>query len=99
MEDSEGVLARFNRLMRDLENGVTARNCFREWEVELLLDMGKCEFHDGNRKRVLQRYRKAVERRLGMGATKPMKLSEYLARNRSRATAAPGDTDKVPGAA
>jgi len=99
VEDSEGVLARFNRLMRDLEKGVTARNCFRDWEVELLLDIAKCDFHESNRKRVLQRYRKAVERRLESGALRPMKLSEYLARSHSRASAAPGDTDSFPGAA
>jgi hypothetical protein len=84
VEDSQGVMTRFNRLMRDVENGLAARNCFRDWEVELLLDMANCDLGDANRKRTLQRYRKAVERRLERGDTVPMKLSEYLAHNRER---------------
>ncbi len=84
MEDSEGVLARFNRLMRDLDRGLATRNCFRDWEVDLLLDFARCRIPDGNRKRTLQRYRKAVERSLEKGALTPLKLSEYLSRSRAR---------------
>lgn len=99
MEDSQGVLTRFNRLMRDLENGLSTRNCFRDWEVELLLDMAKCDLGEANRKRTLQRYRKAVERRLEKGATVPMKLSEYLARNRARYANRRTGTHETPEAA
>ncbi len=84
MEDSEGVLARFNRLMRDLDKGLASRNCFRDWEVELLMDMAQCELGEANRKRTLQRYKRAVERRLEQGDTVPLKLSEYLAQTRAR---------------
>ena len=86
---------RFNRLMRDMEQGLTTRNCFRGWEVELLLDMAQCDLGDSNRKRTLQRYRKAVERRLERGATGPLMLSEYLAQNRERHAA----SQAMPGAA
>lgn len=83
MEDSQGVLARFNRLMRDLENGSSTRNCFRPWEVELLLDIQGSDLGTANRRRVLGRYRRAVERRLEKGGTQPLKLSEYLAGSRA----------------
>ncbi len=82
MEDSDAVLMRFNRLMRDLETGATARNCFRDWEIELLLDFNTCELGDYNQRRLIRRYRNAVERELARGATRPLRLSEYLARHR-----------------
>ncbi len=85
MEDSDAILVRFNRLMRDLESGTTNRNCFRMWEVELLLDLETCEIGDQNRRRLIRRYRAAVERDLGRGGTRPLKLSEYLARTRAKA--------------
>jgi hypothetical protein len=88
VEDSQGILARFNRLMRDLENGASTRTCFRPWEVELLLDIQNCDLGAANRRRVLQRYRRAVERRLEKGASAPLKFSEYLAHVRTRNTRA-----------
>lgn len=74
--------------MRELDNGTAARNSFRDWEVELLVDLYT---HDlgANRRRVLQRYERAVERGLERGDTRPMRLSEYLARTRSRYWRAP----------
>jgi hypothetical protein len=84
VEDSQGILARFNRLMRDLQHGASTRTCFRPWEVELLLDIENCDLGALNRRRVLQRYRRAVERRLEKGASRPLMLSEYLAHTRSR---------------
>jgi hypothetical protein len=102
VEDSQGILARFNRLLRDLQNGASTRNCFCPWEVELLLDIESCDLGEANQRRVLQRYRRAVERRLEKGAARPLKLSEYLARSRSPDTASPvavcGD-ERIPGAA
>ncbi len=83
MEDSQAILTRFNRLMRDIRNGASTRTCFRPWEVELLLDMQACELEPPNRQRVLQRYTRAVQRRLEQGTSRPLKLSEYLARGRA----------------
>jgi hypothetical protein len=97
VEDSQGILARFNRLMRDLERGVSTRNCFRPWEVELLLDIQGSDLGTANRRRVLCRYRRAVERRLEEGASRPLKLSEYLAG--SRAVSLRRTARCVPGAA
>lgn len=85
MEDSEGILSRFNRLMRDLENGATGRTCFRSWEVELLLDFDSCDLPKLNRRRILHRYRGAVRRQLECGATRPLTLTEYLERIRGNA--------------
>lgn len=85
MEDCQAVLSRFNRLMRDIEDGEITRTCFRAWEVELLLDIQTCDLPPANRGRILQRYRRAVQRRLEQGSPRPLMLSEYLARLRSRA--------------
>jgi hypothetical protein len=81
MDDLAQVLLRFNRLMRDLENGEASRNSFRPWEVELLIDMQSCRL-GADRKRVLRRYQKAVHRGLERGAARPLLLSEYLVRSR-----------------
>jgi hypothetical protein len=82
--DSEIVLGQFNRLMQELLRGVMNRNCFRPWEIELLLDIESCELSNGGRKDTLKRYQKAVQKQLDRGATRPMKLSEYLKANRAR---------------
>jgi hypothetical protein len=81
--DAAQLVARFNRLMREIESGTVARNCFHPWEIELLLDLEGCEFRS-NRRRVLRRYRRAAVRGLERGAQRPMKLSEYLLRTRTR---------------
>ena len=84
MGDSSQLLARFNRLMRDLENGLASRNSFQPWEVELLLDMQSCELPAANRRRLLRRYQTAAARSLECGAALPLKLSEYLNRVQAR---------------
>ncbi|MGE5644836.1 MAG: hypothetical protein ACM336_03485 [Acidobacteriota bacterium] len=82
MTDSSQILIRFDRFMRDVENGDTSRTSFRPWEVELLIDLHSCPLGP-DRKRVLQRYSKAVRRGLERGETRPLRLSEYLARART----------------
>jgi hypothetical protein len=77
MPDTSQILLRFNRLMRDVENGKPTRNCFLPWEVELLLDLDACGVPTADRQKVLSRYRRAARRRLERGA-EPLKLSEYL---------------------
>jgi hypothetical protein len=84
VEDCQAILSRFNRLMRDIQNGEITRTCFRAWEIELLLDMQACDLRSVNRRRVLERYIRAAQRRLERGASRPLKLSEYLARAHSR---------------
>jgi hypothetical protein len=81
MIDSAAFLFRFDRLIREVENGDTSRNSFRPWEIELLVDMQGCRL-GADRRRVLKRYRKAVHRSLEQGTARPLKLSEYLARSR-----------------
>ncbi len=90
MEDSQTILIRFNRLMRDIQNGASARTCFKPWEVELLLDIQACDLEPLNRRRVLQRYTRAAQRRLEQGFSRPLRLSEYLARSRTRAASIAG---------
>jgi len=82
--ETESRLEQFNRLMLELLRGTMSRNCFRPWEIELLLDIESCNLRDANRRDVLKRYQKAVQRDVERGAKNLLKLSEYLERNRSR---------------
>ncbi len=78
LPDSETVLAQFNRLMQELLRGTMNRNTFRPWEIDILLDIESCELKDSNKKELLRRYQKAVQRHMDRGARLPLKLSEYL---------------------
>lgn len=78
MHDSATILTRFNRLMRDLERGESSRNTFEPWEIELLLDLEACALAAPVQKKLLDRYRRAVERGLTAGDGTPLKFSEYL---------------------
>jgi len=78
MLDGEYVLTRFNRLMREIENGSIHRNSFHPWEIELLMDMHSCELPTRRRRETLRRYQKAFRRRIERWASEPLKLSEYL---------------------
>ncbi len=83
MTDVTQLVLRFKHLMREVESGVMVRNSFLAWEVELLLDIQQCEVR-ANRRRLLRRYQRAAVRSLEMGAPRPLKLSEYMARSRAR---------------
>lgn len=78
VQDSEIVLARFNRLIQELLRGAMNRNTFRPWEIEILLDIENCRLKDAGKKELLRRYQRAVQRAMERGAPTPMKLSEYL---------------------
>jgi len=77
-EDSEVVLMQFNKLIAELLRGNINRNTFRPWEIEILLDIENCNLKDGNKKEMLRRYQKSVQRQMEKGANVPMKLSDYL---------------------
>lgn len=81
MDETSQMLVRFHRLLEDVESGASARNTFRPWEVELLVDLNCCELGP-NRRRVLRRWERAVQRGLESGAQRPLKLSDYLMRTR-----------------
>jgi hypothetical protein len=83
-QDSEIILAQFNRLVQELLRGNMTRNTFRPWEIELLLDIEGCNLRDSNRRDTLRRYQKAVQRQMERGAPTPMRLSEYLDAQRTR---------------
>jgi len=76
--DAETVLAQFNRLIQELLRGNVSRNTFRQWEIDILLDIELCDIRDSNRRETLRRYQRAVQRQMDKGAPTPMKLSEYL---------------------
>ena len=78
----EDLRPQFNRLIRELIRGKIARNTFRAWEIELLLDIENCRLRESARDNILRRYQKAVERQFEKGEARPMKLSEFLARKR-----------------
>jgi CRP-like cAMP-binding protein len=82
--DTEAMLLQFNRLMSELLKGAFARNTFRPWEIELLLDIEQCELDRRNKREILKRYQKAQRRHVERGADALLKLSEYLERNRVR---------------
>ncbi len=88
MADTAQLVVRFKRFMREIEDGALVRNRFCPWEVELLVDLDQCPLR-ANRRRLLRRYQKAAVRGLELGAQRPLKLSEYLARTRSRRSRAP----------
>lgn len=83
MADTAQLVLRFKRLMHEIETGALLRNSFHAWEVELIVDLEQCQIR-ANRRRLLRRYQKAAVRALEMGAQRPLKLSEYLARTRAR---------------
>ena len=80
--DTDEMLLRFNRLIRELLKGGTRRETFQPWEVDLLLDMQGCRIGELAREGVLRRYQQAVQRQIRQGGTVPMKLSEFLAPRR-----------------
>ena len=82
--NSEMVLYRFNRLVQELLRGSMKRNCFRRWEIEILLDIESCDIGRSNRRETLRRYQRAVQRQFDKGEILPMKFSEYLQTRRTR---------------
>ncbi len=98
-EDSEVLLAQFNRLINELLRGSMSRNCFRPWEIELLLDIEGCSLRDSAKRDTLRRYQRAAQRLLEKGAPQVLKLSEFLESQRSRrmaSEAAPGSAAALP---
>ena len=97
-EDGELVLARFNRLIQEILRGTMNRNCFRPWEIHLLLDIESCSLREGAKRETIRRYQKAVRRAMEKGASKPMLLSEYLdgGKARKEGTAADADVQHSP---
>ena len=91
--DPDALLAQFNRLIQELLRGSINRNCFRPWGIEVLLDIDACNLRDSNRREILRRYQKAVQKDVEKGASSLMKLSEYLDRTKARRAKVPGNGD------
>jgi hypothetical protein len=73
------VLMQFNRLMEELISGNLNRSKFEPWEVEILVDIVRCELPGPSRRgAILREYQNAVEQQMREGAQIPPKLSEYL---------------------
>ena len=54
--DTDEILLRFNRLIRELLRGGTGRETFHPWEVDLLLDIRNCQIKQSAWEGVLRRY-------------------------------------------
>jgi hypothetical protein len=93
LPDSETILAQFNRLIQELLRGNMQRNTFRPWEIELLLDIETCSLRDTNKREILRRYQKAVQRHMEKGERLPLKLSEYLESVRAKRRGTQQQTD------
>ncbi|HXS93302.1 MAG TPA: hypothetical protein VN736_01790 [Candidatus Limnocylindrales bacterium] len=83
-ESRELMFNRFRRLLRELMNGETSRNCFQAWEVELLVDVQNCDLPARRRTELLRQYERAVDRQLQRGPGPPMRLSEFLVMRAAR---------------
>lgn len=93
LPDTDALLAQFNKLIQELLRGTMNRNTFRPWEIDVLLDIDGCSLRDSNRREILRRYQKAVQRELDKGSGTLLKLSEYL--DRTRARRAKGDASSA----
>ncbi len=83
-QDPEVLLARCTRLINELLRGTMNRNCFRAWEIELLLDIESCNLGPSARRDALRRYQKAVKRHYEKGETQILKFSKFLDAQHSR---------------
>jgi hypothetical protein len=81
---AEAQISQFNRLIQDLLKGSLNRNTFRPWEIDLLLDIEACELTSSNRREILRRYQRAVQRNYDRGNTSLLKLSVYLEQARAK---------------
>jgi hypothetical protein len=80
----ELMVNRFRRLITGLKRGDLARNCFRPWEVDILVDIGNCQMEADRWPELLRKYQKAVEKQMETGPGPPMKMSEFLQLKRTR---------------
>ena len=83
-EERELQLNRFRRLIGELLRGEIARNSFKPWEIDILLDFDACELPARRRQEILRQYQRAVERQLATGPGPPMKLSHFLVQREQR---------------
>lgn len=92
VDELEARLHQFNKLMTELLRGRMARNTFRQWEMEILLDIDACALRDSNHRELLRRYQRAANRYFERGGRTLLKLSEYLEKkHRLPLTARPDD--------
>jgi hypothetical protein len=83
-QDSEIALTQLIRLISELLRGTMSRNCFRPWEIDLLLDIESSNLRPSARRELLRRYQKAVRRHFENESGPPPRLSEFLEAQRVR---------------
>jgi hypothetical protein len=77
-------LVPFNQLIQELIGGSLRRHAFRAWEMELLIDLARCGVRRPSRGNMLRRYQKAVQEEFSLGDKPPLRLAEFLDRERAR---------------
>jgi hypothetical protein len=82
--DCELMISRFQRLITELVRGATTRSVFQPWELEILLDINDCALDPKLSAGILRQYQSSVIRGLETGPGRPMKLSEFLQRRKTR---------------
>ncbi len=90
------VLSQFNRLIGELLRGTVTRNCFRPWEIDLILDIESSNLRPAARRDLLKRYQKAVRRHFEEGGGPPPRLSEYIESRRARKAQAETKSEQEP---
>jgi hypothetical protein len=71
-------LTSFNQLVQELIGGTVRRNTFKQWELELLLDLQTCKVRKSARSELLRRYLKAVQQHFAAGATDSLRLAVFM---------------------
>ena len=84
VQDSGIAFTQLNRLISELLRGTMSRNCFRPWEIDLLLDIEGSDLRPPARRELLRRYQKAVRRHYENDSGPPPRLSEFLEAQRTR---------------
>lgn len=80
MDTEQPTETEFSRLLAELLAGRTGRQCFRAWEMNLMLELQQwCGGHR-HRRLMLQRYGQAVKREFRDGRGRMLPVAEYLTR-------------------
>lgn len=91
----ELTLNRFRRLITELVRRNVKRTTFQPWEVDLLVDIESCSLEPNRHITILRQYERAVTRQIESAGGLPIKLSEYLQRNRTRRPSNENPPDKT----
>ena len=87
--------SQLNRFIDEMLRGTLRRNCFRPWEIDLLMDIESSKLRPSARRELLRRYRKAVRWHFENESGPPPRFSEFLEARRTR-KARDGESSRAP---